>query len=113
MGLTTGAALLIGVSQLENFTGINVGRSYNIFFELFYLFKKITSINFITLLFGIITMIVIIGIKKSQFKIPAYLFGVLIVTLISMVSGLSDAMSTVGRINISSFSIHLPNLNPG
>src|SRR6056297_2409182 len=27
VGLTTGAALLIGVSQLENFTGINVGRS--------------------------------------------------------------------------------------
>ncbi|HMA59063.1 MAG TPA: SulP family inorganic anion transporter [Halanaerobiales bacterium] len=113
VGLTTGAALLIGVSQLENLTGINVGRSYNIFFELFYLFKKITSINFITLLFGIITIIVIIGIKKSQFKIPAYLFGVIIVTLISMVSGLSDTMSTVGRINISSFSIHLPNLNPG
>ena len=110
VGLTTGAALLIGIGQLENLTGINVGRSYNIFFELFNLLKNITSINLITLLFGLLTIIVILGIKKSKYSIPSYLFGILIVTFISMATGLSDIINTVGNINLNSFNIQIPNL---
>ena len=110
VGLTTGAALLIGIGQLENLTGINVGRSYNIFFELFNLLKNITSINLITLLFGLVTIIVILGIKKSKYSIPSYLFGILIVTFISMATGLSDTINTVGNINLNSFNIQIPNL---
>src|SRR6056297_1311423 len=113
VGLTTGAALIIGVGQIENLTGINVGRSYNIFAEIYYLILNVKTIDIITILFGFITIITIIIIKKSKLEIPSYLFGVLIVTFITMVMGLNDTINTVGNISLSSFTINIPHIETG
>ncbi len=111
-GLTAGAAIIIGVGQLKNLIGVSIGRTYNIFFEIYTLFGKLESINFLTLFLGILTILAIVVIEKSQFNIPAYLFGVLAVTILVMVAGLQDSVNTVGSLNLSGFIISVPNLSP-
>lgn len=111
-GLTTGAAIIIGVGQLKNLIGVNIGRTYNIFFEIYTLFGNIDSINFLTLFLGILTILAIVVIEKSKFNIPAYLFGVLAVTILVMVADLQNSVNTVGSLNLSGFRISVPNLRP-
>src|SRR6056297_4164968 len=40
VGLTTGAAIIIGVGQVKNFLGVSIGRTYNVFIEIYQLMLK-------------------------------------------------------------------------
>src|SRR6056297_2651542 len=82
IGLTSGAAIIIGIGQIKNFLGVNISRAYNIFTEFYNLI-----INIISLILGLLTIGLILLLEKSKYKIPAFLFGVLIVTFITMLFG--------------------------
>lgn len=111
VGLTTGAAILIGVGQLKNILGISLERSYNIFIELFNIFNNILSINIISLIMGVVTILIIIILKKSKYKVPSYLLGIIITTLITIIFNLDIYINTVGNLNIESFKISMPLLD--
>ena len=110
IGLTSGAAIIIGVGQLKNLIGIDFGRTYNVFIEFYKLIINLSTTNIISLLLGSSTIVIILLLKKSRFKVPSYLLGVFLITLITMVFGLDPFVDTVGKLNVDSFSIGIPNL---
>ncbi len=113
VGLTTGAALIIGVGQIKNFLGISLQSTYNMFDELYKLVLSFTSINLIAIIMGILTILIIVFLEKSKYKVPSYLIGVLIVTILTMVFGVDKMINTVGSLNLDTFSLSIPTLNIG
>lgn len=111
IGLTSGAAIIIGIGQLKNFVGINVGRTYNIFTEFYNLILNLNTINIISFILGLLTIGLILFLEKSDYKIPSYLLGVLIVTVITMLFGFESKIATVGSLDVGNFKISIPNLN--
>jgi len=109
-GLTTGAAIIIGTGQINNFLGISMDRTYNVYMELYNLIINLSSINFISLIMGITTILIIILAEKSVYKVPSYLLGILGVTIIVMLTGLNNIIDTVGYISLSEFKISIPPL---
>ncbi len=111
VGLTSGAAIIIGIGQVKNFLGINIGRTYNVFIEIYQLFIKVGSINYLSFLLGLITISTILIIKKSQYNIPAYLLGILFTTSIVILFNFENSLNTVGRLNLSGFALNIPDLS--
>ena len=111
VGLTSGAAIIIGIGQVKNFLGVSIGRTYNVFIEIYQLFIKSGSINYISFLLGLITILTILFIKKSQYDIPAYLIGILFATLIVVIFNFENSINTVGRLNLSGFAMKIPDLS--
>ncbi len=111
VGLTTGAAIIIGVGQIKNLIGIEIDRTYNIFVEFYKLIFNLNTVNIISLILGSLTIVIILLFEKSHYKVPSYLLGVIIATLITMVFGLGPVVNTVGKLNLDNFQISLPNLN--
>ncbi|MDZ7671318.1 MAG: SulP family inorganic anion transporter [Halanaerobiales bacterium] len=113
VGLTTGAALIIGVGQIKNFLGVSLQSTYNMFDELYKLVLSFTSINLIAIIMGILTILIIVFLEKSKYKVPSYLFGVLVVTILTMVFGFDKMINTVGSLDLDTFSLSIPTLNIG
>jgi SulP family sulfate permease len=113
VGLTTGAALIIGIGQIKNFLGVSLQSTYNMFDELYKLVLSFTSINLIAILMGILTILIIVILEKSKYKVPSYLFGVLVVTILTMVFGFDKMINTVGSLDLDTFSLSIPTLNIG
>ena len=112
VGLTTGAAIIIGVGQLKNFIGITFGRTYNIYIEIYHLIINFDAINYGAVLLGLLTIILIIFVEKSKYKIPSYLIGVIGTTIIVMIFSLNNQVEIVGSLNFNRFNINLPTFNP-
>ncbi|MFO7815005.1 MAG: SulP family inorganic anion transporter [Halanaerobiales bacterium] len=112
VGLTTGAAIIIGVGQLKNFIGISIIRTYNIFIEFYFLIVNYKEINYLSILLGLLTIFLIILVDKSKYKVPPYLFGVIGTTLIVIVFGLNNQVEIVGSLNLSNFKISIPSFSP-
>lgn len=110
VGLTSGAAIIIGIGQVKNFLGVSIGRTYNVFIEVYQLFLKAGSINYLSLLLGLITILTILLIKKSNYDIPAYLFGIIFATVIVILFNFENSINTVGRLNLSGFALNVPKL---
>mgnify|MGYP006278658083 CR=1 FL=1 len=110
IGLTSGAAIIIGVGQFKNLIGIDLGRTYNVFMEFYKLLINLNAVNLISLLLGSFTIIIIVVLEKSDYKLPSYLLGVFVVTFITIIFGLNTTVNTVGKLNLDSFQISLPNL---
>ncbi len=112
VGLTTGAAIIIGVGQLKNFIGISFARTYNIYIEIYHLIINFNAINYMSIVLGLLTIILIIIVEKSHYKIPSYLLGVIATTIIVIIFGLNNHVEVVGSLNFNRFNINLPNFNP-
>lgn len=112
VGLTTGAAVIIGVGQLKNFLGITFARTYNIYIEFYNLMSNYKDINYLSLILGLITILVIIVIERSEYKIPSYLIGVIVTTIIVIIFNLNNQVEVVGSLNFNRFNINLPTFSP-
>ncbi|MCF8000673.1 MAG: SulP family inorganic anion transporter [Halanaerobiales bacterium] len=112
VGLTTGAAIIIGVGQLKNFIGISFSRTYNIYIEIYQLIINFNAINYMSIWLGLVTIVLIIIVEKSNYKIPSYLVGVIATTIIVIIFGLNNQVEVVGSLNFNRFNINLPNFDP-
>lgn len=112
VGLTTGAAIIIGVGQLKNFLGITFDRTYNIYIEIYNLISNYKELDYLSLILGLITVIVIIIIDRSEYEIPSYLIGVIATTIIVIIFGLNNQVEVVGSLNFNRFNINMPTFNP-
>jgi SulP family sulfate permease len=111
IGLTSGAAIIIGVGQIKNLFGIELMRTYNVFTEFYQLIINLNDVNLISLLLGVSTIIIILVLEQSKQKVPSYLLGVIIVTIITIVFGFDDSINVIGKLQLENFQIRLPNFN--
>ncbi len=81
LGFTSAAALIILFSQLKDALGFHIPNSKKILVTLGYALENIGQTNRISLLITVITVVVIIGLKKIKKSIP----GPLIVVTISII----------------------------
>lgn len=97
VALSHGAALLILMSQLENLTGVNIVGS-NFFLKIWSFFKNIDQLNYLNLIIGISTIILIYLISKIKSEIPEYLFALVIVSSITTISGLNEMLPLIREV---------------
>ena len=77
-GFTSAAAIIIGFSQLKHLLGINISQSNKLHLVIGSFFNSATPVHFPTLIIGLVSILLLIILKKWNPKIPASLF---IVTL--------------------------------
>lgn len=113
VALSHGAAVLILFSQIENFTGVSVSGS-NVITKGWQFILNISQLNYINLGVGILTLILIYTIPLIKKDLPEYLLTVVIVTLLTAVTGINNLIPLVGEIpkriidfNIINFDWHL------
>ena len=77
-GFTSAAALIIGINQFKHLFGIDISRSNKIQFLLKDTFNNIQESNLITTIIGILSIIILVYLKKKYKKVPAALIVVIL-----------------------------------
>lgn len=106
IGFTTGIGITLMTGQLKNFLGVTVGSGNSFscvsgfLSKLVTLFMNISSINFMTVAIGVVTLLLIILLPKIHKKIPAAFIAIAIATVLNIViekaSGKSFGVATIG-----------------
>jgi len=76
-GFTAAAALVIGISQLKHFFGLEISTN-NTLKNLQAIFSQINETNFYDLTIGIAAILVILGLKRLHRKLPAAMVVVIL-----------------------------------
>lgn len=98
-GFTSAAAIIIGFSQLNHLLGVNTGDSKNVFSITGHVFMNLRDIQPVTLTVGIVSIILLILMKKYVKKIPGPLFVVVLAILAVKLFQLDDrGVTVVGEI---------------
>ena len=77
-GFTSAAAIIIGFSQLKHLLGINISQNNKLHLVIGSFFNSATPVHFPALIIGLVSILLLLFLKKWNPKIPASLF---IVTL--------------------------------
>ena len=77
-GFTSGSAIIIAMNQLGNLLGIELDRSNQVHFLIMEIFAKIDQVHWPTFLIGMITIAILILLKRFNEKIPASLIAVVL-----------------------------------
>ncbi len=112
-GLTAGAAILISVGQLENFLGLSLARSSNLFSEIYLIIQNINGLNLLALAMGLGTIVMIIWFEKIKPELPSYLISIFVSAILVYSLGLSSGLSIVGNVPASLPEFSLVNLDFG
>lgn len=111
-GFTSGAALIIMFSQLKHLTGTSIERSNQFHKLVLNAFKELPTTNSYDLIIGILGIIIIVGVKKWNKKIPAILFVVILGILgVYFFSLTSVDVKIVGEIQQGLPSFKIPDFN--
>ncbi len=111
IGLTIGTAILISAGQLENLLGLNIPKSSNLFSMIYLIIQNIEELNLISLLIGLATIGMIIGIEKINSDYPSYLLSILISTLLIYIFSLNSDIALVGNVPASLPKPHMINFS--
>lgn len=109
---TSAAAIIIGLSQLKHLLGVKLEAGKDVFKLLFEAIVRISEINTITLAIGLISIVILIFVKKIMPKIPGPL--IVVVLSIFVVYGLkleSYGVKIVGQVPSGLPSFSLPSFN--
>lgn len=83
IGFTSGIALIIFSSQINDFLGLNIGTVPSEFFQKWVIYSQnLFSINYWSLLIGAISLITILIFPKITHKIPGSIVAIIISTLL-------------------------------
>ena len=77
-GFSSGVALMIGVNQLKNLTGINIPRSSHLQAIAYSFFKNFKGVEYQTLAVGILAVVILYIVKFTKIKIPGPLMVVVL-----------------------------------
>ncbi|WP_041595782.1 SulP family inorganic anion transporter [Halanaerobium hydrogeniformans] len=97
VALTHGAAVLILFSQIENFTGVTVYGN-NVLTKSWQFISNLSEINYLSIIIGTITIALIYILPKLKENLPEYLLSVIIMTIITSLSGLNNYVPVIGEI---------------
>ncbi|MFW6287501.1 MAG: SulP family inorganic anion transporter [bacterium] len=111
IGLTTGAVVLIAVGQLQNILGISVNGGANLFSEIYIVFTNLWQINWITFFIGVLTVLIILLVRKVNRKLPSYLISIVAITIIAYVFNLDQKIAVVGNLPDGILRFSIPSFN--
>ena len=98
-GAILAAALIIGLNQLKNLTGIPIPRSNSVFEILYEAGAGISATHLPTLAMGLGGVLVIVGLRKWSRRIPGGLIAVVLATAITALLALHDSgVAIVGDV---------------
>jgi len=98
-GFTSAAALIIGMSQLKHLLGVNIPRSHHVHHILLQAVERASEVNAITLGIGVVSIVLLVGLKKVSPKFPRALAVVVLGTLAVWGFGLQDkGVAIVGGV---------------
>lgn len=109
---TSAAAIVIGLSQLKHLLGVKLEAGKDVFKLLFEAVVRMSEINTITLSIGLVSILILIFMKKYVKKIPGPL--IVVVLSIFVVYGLkleSYGVKIVGQVPSGLPSVSLPSFN--
>jgi SulP family sulfate permease len=97
VALSHGAAVLILFSQIEDFTGVSVNGS-NVLTKGWQFILNFSQVNYTNLAVGVVTLILIYTIPLLKKKLPEYLLTVVIMTVLTTLTGVNNSIPLVGEI---------------
>ena len=110
-GFTSGAAIIIGLSQIKHLLGIPISPSNKIQFFAISIFQSDTPVHIPTLSIGILSIILLLVLKKWNVKIPSALIAVILSTLwVYFGKQNQEGVAVVGIVPNGLPSINFPNL---
>ena len=111
-GFTSAAVLIIGLNQIKHLVGADIPRSNQLHELALNIFNHIPDINSLTFMIGLISVTVILTLKKVAKKIPSALVVVILGILSAYFFNLdSNGVSIVETIQKGLPATSLPNLN--
>ena len=111
-GFTSGAAIIIGLSQVKHMLGISLHQSNKIQLFAISLVNSEISIHFPTLIIGIISIFILLILKKWTPKIPSALVVVILSSLwVYFGKQYQEGVAVVGLVPGGLPSFNTPNFN--
>lgn len=112
-GFTSAAAIIIGISQLGHFLGIQVRGSHHGYQTLMALARQLSRTHGTTLLIGVASVVLLIGLRRLDRRVPGALLVVVLATLAVWAFGLAErGVRIVGPIPSGLPSPGLPWVEP-
>ena len=111
-GFTSGAAIIIGLSQVKHMLGISLHQSNKIQLFAISLVNSEISIHFPTLMIGVISIFILLILKKWTPKIPSALVVVILSSLwVYFGKQYQEGVAVVGLVPGGLPSFNIPNFN--
>ena len=111
-GFTSGAAIIIGLSQIKHILGISLHQSNKIQLFAISLVNSEISIHFPTLMIGVISIFILLILKKWTPKIPSALVVVILSSLwVYFGKQYQEVVAVVGLVPGGLPSFNTPNFN--
>ncbi|MFT5683057.1 MAG: SulP family sulfate permease [Myxococcota bacterium] len=113
-GFTGAAGIIIGVSQLQHLVGFTVPRGLGVIQTVGYILNRFTDIEPVTILVGVLAILLILGVKRINPRLPAALIAVVIGIATSWLFDLeSMGVNVLGEIPSGLPSLVMPELDLG
>ena len=111
-GFTSGAAIIIGLSQMKHLIGVPIPQSNKLHVVVKAFFEAESTIHYPTLVIGIISILILMLIRKCNEKIPASLIVVILsISWIYFTGQIEKGVAVVGLIPEGLPSLKIPSLN--
>jgi len=111
LGFTAGAAVLIAFKQIPGLLGIQIEKSHVFFVSLYRIFTHINQSHLMTLVLGLVTLAVILIIKRFRPTWPGTLIAMILVgTLVAVFDLEKHGVAVVGAIPRSLPPFHMPSV---
>ncbi len=113
-GFTAAASIIIFFSQLKTALGITVPRSSNLIETISFLGQKISEVNLLSVLFCVISILILAIVKKINKALPNALIVVILGILASYAlskNGMAGDLSIVGAIPTGLPEFQMPTFN--
>ena len=111
-GFTSGAAIIIGLSQMKHLIGVPIPQSNKLHVVIKAFFEAESTIHYPTLVIGIISILILMLIRKYNEKVPASLIVVILsISWIYFTGQIEKGVAVVGLIPEGLPSLKIPSLN--
>ena len=111
-GFTSGAAIIIGLSQMKHLIGVPIPQSNKLHVVIKAFFEAESTIHYPTLVIGVISILILMLIRKYNEKVPASLIVVILsISWIYFTGQIEKGVAVVGLIPEGLPSLKIPSLN--
>lgn len=87
MGFTSAAAIIIGVNQLKDMTGVRIPKFPHLYETIEYTFKHLNEVNWISVAICVASILIMLILRKVNRNIPGALVVVVLFTLLVFFTG--------------------------
>lgn len=112
MGFINAAAIIIGLSQFAPLIGMSLRNSKHLLSDIAHVLASMDEMHAVSLLFGLVSLAVMVAIKRFVPRLPGVLIAVALATFVSSLIGF-EAMGgrVVGKVPVGLPSLGVPALD--